>query len=203
MRLLSFLLDILFPPRDTMRLVREATPAFVAALIKERTHVRTGYTITTLLPYRHPLIRALIIQTKFGDDQEAAVLLAEVLRTYLEHRDVGCTVLVPIPLSRERLRERGYNQVERVVRMAIADREDLSLSSTLLSRRRDTHPQTALAKSKRGENLRDAFYAHPCDPQAEYLIIDDVLTTGATMQEAVHALKEAGAMHINALALAH
>ena len=118
MRLLSFLLDILFPPRDTMRLVREATPALIATYIKERTHVRNGHTITTLLPYRHSLIRALIIQTKFGADHRAAALLADVLRTYLEQRNAESVVLIPIPLSRERLRERGYNQVERVVRMA-------------------------------------------------------------------------------------
>jgi ComF family protein len=203
MRFLSYFLDILFPPRDTSRLVQAATPASVAALMDENTTTQNGYVITTLLPYRHPLIRALIIQTKFEDDQMAATLLAQVLRIHLENRKSGQITVVPIPLSPERLRERGYNQVERVALKASAGMGDVTLSKGLLSRTRHTRSQTEFSGLKRLENVHHAFQAAACDPHIQYLVIDDVMTTGSTMQEAIRALSAAGALHIEALALAH
>lgn len=203
MRFLSYLLDILFPPRNTARLVLKATPASVAAIVQERTHAREGYAITTLLPYRHPLIRALIIQAKFGDDRLAATLLADVLRTHLTQRASGPRIIVPIPLSAERKRERGYNQVERVAALAVANIEGMTLSSSLLTRTRHTRPQTELTESMRSENVRHAFHAGVCDPHIRYLVIDDVITTGSTVHEAIQALTKAGATHIDVVALAH
>lgn len=203
MRLLSYLLDILFPPRDTARRVRTATITSVTEIMRVRTQEKNGYTITTLLPYRHPLVRALIIQTKFADDRLAAMLLAHVLRTYLKEESTGPLVLVPIPLSPERERERGYNQVERVVELAAVDVDNVTIASTLLRRIHNTRPQTQLSGVQRHENMQHAFRAEPCNPTAQYLVIDDVMTTGSTIREACAALTRAHATQVAALALAH
>ena len=80
----------------------------------------------------------------------------------------------------------------------------LVIDATSLVRTRETISQVSLAREKREENMRGAFRAaHSIDPSHTYIVIDDVITTGATLQAAVDALKEAGAVHIIPLALAH
>ena len=74
----------------------------------------------------------------------------------------------------------------------------------LLERTRDTKPQTSLNREARKRNMQGAFRAtEPLDPDLAYIILDDVMTTGATLEAACTALTEAGALHVEAIALAH
>lgn len=205
MHVLSACLDFLFPPRRTERVARSAALATLAPSLSPMT-VRIGGTdIVALMPYRDPTVRALIREAKYYGHARASRMLAAVLEDYLheyltdlialEKRPV---TLVPIPLSRERKRERGYNQVEHVCRQVA-----LPMETTILRRVRDTKAQTTLGRRERQENLQGAFAADACDPDRLYVLVDDVLTTGATLTDAVRALTEAGAMRVAALALAH
>ena len=110
---------------------------------------------------------------------------------------------MPIPLGKERLKERGFNQAEEVAKRAVQEL-GIKIETELLVRTRETISQISLAREKREENMRGAFIAtRRADPTYTYVIIDDVLTTGATLQSAIDALKDAGAEHIVPLALAH
>jgi ComF family protein len=201
-RLFSRLLDVLFPPADTARIVRDATDERFFALISPRLNEQG---ITTLLPYRHPLVRAAIIETKFHKNPRAIALLAHALSEYLDARTEESTqlaperfILVPIPLSRERARIRGYNQIEEV-----AKRAGVHIARVLV-RTRDTQPQTSLSRRLRLVNMENAFVASgPIDPFATYIVIDDVTTTGTTLRAAAAALEQAGAKEVELLALAH
>jgi predicted amidophosphoribosyltransferase len=107
------------------------------------------------------------------------------------------------PLGRERRAERGFNQAEEIARR-VSRIIPFTLDATLLERTRETPSQVSLQRYLREENMRGAFRAtREADSAATYLIIDDVLTTGATLQAAVDALTMAGATHCVPLALAH
>jgi ComF family protein len=111
-------------------------------------------------------------------------------------------LVVPIPLGRERLRERGYNQVSLIAR-PLAYRLGLAFSTAALARSRETRSQVGLSRERRRENVRGAFYAERSVVSGRtVLIIDDVATTGSTLSAAAAALRLAGANHVVALTVA-
>jgi ComF family protein len=201
MRLLRVLFDLVFPERAAQALVSEATPEILGTLVQP-VHVQPD--TVALLPYRAPLVRACITETKFSDSQKAAALLAGVLTEYLKTLKAEAIVLVPVPLSKKRMKERGYNQVERVARLALPSLERAELVTDLLVRVRDTLPQTSLAGTARRDNLKGAFaVTGSFDPHHTYIVLDDVLTTGSTMQAVLGTLREAGMYSASGLSLAH
>ena len=196
------LLDILFPPRAREGAVRECTREDVLRLLSPVPLHDGG---AALLPYRQPIVKALVTEAKFKGSAHAQRLLGEVLRDYLhdwlpdvltfEERDI---LVLPVPLSKKRYRERGYNQVEELLRHA-----EVPVATHILKRSRDTAPQTSLGKQARTENIKGAFEAKHVDPRYLYIVVDDVTTTGATLNEAVRALKDAGALRVAPVALAY
>jgi ComF family protein len=109
-------------------------------------------------------------------------------------------VLVPVPLSRKRLRKRGYNQAA-VLATALGELTGVTVDVHLLQRARDTPTQTALAPEAREANVKGAFMA-PGLVQGTFVLVDDVCTTGATLASAATALREAGAALVEAVTFA-
>lgn len=104
--------------------------------------------------------------------------------------------IVPMPLHRSRLAERGYNQA-RELAQTLAEQLDTPLQPRWLRRVRSTRQQARLAREHRLRNLEDAFRARvPLLQRGCVLLVDDVLTTGATVCAAARALKEAGAWRV-------
>ncbi|HEX5774945.1 MAG TPA: phosphoribosyltransferase family protein [Candidatus Paceibacterota bacterium] len=212
MRLMLRLLDLILPPRPTEALLRSATLESAGAFLTPRVLEAAVAPVTALLPYREPLVRALIVEAKYRDSAHAQALLGAILREYLERwrEDAdalasGPFIVVPVPLGAKRRKARGYNQVERVCETALASPlRDMRLVPGLLERVRDTTPQTRLPKEARRRNLADAFCVRtPLESTATYIVVDDVVTTGATLSAAAAALASAGAKRVQLLALAH
>lgn len=113
-----------------------------------------------------------------------------------------CTLTLPIPLSRQRLQDRGYNQALLLARALDCP----ALQPHYLERRHDTAAQARQGRAKRLRNMRHAFSVplqhHPALAGHTVLLVDDVMTTGATLHAAAHALLAAGAAQVNAVALA-
>ncbi len=148
--------------------------------------------------YQPPLdevIRAL----KFGRLEYLGKHLAESLAPLLDGA-LDADLVVPVPLHWRRRLARGYNQAEAIAR-PLAARLGLDLARAL-RRRRATPPQTALERRRRVRNLRGAFaVARRHDPRGRrVLLVDDVFTTGATLEAAAACLKRAGAARVTALA---
>jgi ComF family protein len=135
----------------------------------------------------------LVHALKFQGQLALASLFGRRLLAELP-RDERIDVLAPVPLSGARLRERGYNQALEIARCLSG--AALRLDARLLERERDTPPQTELPWSERSRNVRGAFRCtRPLDG-ARVAIVDDVMTTGSTLDEIATTLKRAGAAHV-------
>ena len=198
-------LNLLFPPRqDEQRVVDADTDAFLA-LVDPVLFSRTEPYAIALLPFHHPDVRAAIHEAKYHGTKRALELLAAAAITYIADTDerLKDAVIIPIPLGKERLRERGFNQCEDIGQRVSAA-TGIPLETHLLSRMRETPSQVSLKKEARRQNMTDAFFCTgTLSDTRPYLLLDDVVTTGATMQAAIQALRAAGAHHILPIALAH
>jgi ComF family protein len=142
--------------------------------------------------------RAAVHRLKYEGWGRAAEAMAEAMRQ-LEPL-TGRVFLIPIPLSGRRLRERGYNQSERIA-AALGTRVRLPVRDDLLQRVRETRTQTALTPEARHANVSGAFRAGRADG-LQLVLVDDVFTTGATLASAGAALAEAGAARVEAVTFA-
>lgn len=156
------------------------------------------FTIAAFL-YRDSLSQ-LIPAAKFGARWSLLPALAGFLAEKveaLEHPDL----LVPLPLHPQRLKERGFNQALEIAE-PLAKRLKVPLENTLLQRVRNTEHQARLSEKARHRNMRRAFLATRRLDGLHIALIDDVLTTGASLDAAAHALKLAGASRVDAWVLA-
>lgn len=145
--------------------------------------------------YGFPLDR-LLPRAKFHGDLAAARLLAGLMAQACG--DAGRPdAIVPLPLHPARLRQRGFDQALELAR-PLARALALPLRPDLLLRRRDTAPQSRLDAAQRRRNLRDAFgVPSGAVLPAHVALVDDVMTTGATLHSATKALRRAGVARVD------
>jgi ComF family protein len=141
-----------------------------------------------VLQYAFPA-DALVHALKFRGELAIAPLLARFLAEAVP-APVDC--VVPVPLSRRRLRERGYNQAVEIARHLGRGR----LLVEACGRSRDTAPQLDLPFAERRRNVRGCFVARETFKGAAVAVVDDVMTTGATLDEMAGTLKQAGAARV-------
>ena len=113
----------------------------------------------------------------------------------------GDGIVVPVPLSARRRRTRGYNQAEALAQAIVAGSAALTCRTDCLVRTRETGTQTALAPEARRANISGAFAGRDV-AGLRVVLLDDVLTTGATLAEAAEALLEAGVDRVEAVTFA-
>ncbi|MDQ6619520.1 MAG: ComF family protein [Pseudomonadota bacterium] len=149
--------------------------------------------------YVFPVDR-LLLRLKFGGalalaDWAAAAWVDEYDAARASRR-VGAEprTIVPVPLMRSRQRERGFNQAHEIAR-GIGQRLGIEVSP-VLTRVRDSPPQAELTSSARLSNMRGAFACHEAMRGRTVAIVDDVMTTGATVEHATRALLAAGAASV-------
>ena len=146
----------------------------------------------------------LIGRLKFGRAPGWAEALAPLLHETQGVRELlaDADLLLPLPLAPERLRERGFNQALALARHLAPDKT----CATLLLRIRHSAPQASLARAARLANVRGAFAVDPLRLREiagrKLVLIDDVMTTGATLFEAARTLRATGAAEVSAIVLA-
>lgn len=158
------------------------------------TGVRIAYVFEG--PLRHALH-----QLKYHRRRRVARPLGTLMASRLHTHPLPCDALVPVPLHQKRLKERGFNQAELLAR-EVARVTGFPLIAGPLVRLRATKQQALLDVAERIENVADAFAWKGPAPPARVVLVDDVLTTGATVNACAAALRAGGAREVYALALA-
>jgi ComF family protein len=143
-------------------------------------------------------IDGLIQAFKFNEQLGAGRLLAQLALPAFAHSRPQA--LIPIPLHRKRLRQRGFNQALELARFWGSQRV-IPVCPMALFRQRETAVQSSLNALERAENVRAAFVANAMVPQ-HVALVDDVFTTGATCMAAAEALYAAGAQRVDVWCLA-
>ena len=213
------LLDIIFPQK---RLVEELESISAKDFLEKvpRASIKTtkDESLVAFLSYRNPLMRQAIWEIKYANNKGVfrllgkalAILLSEYLVEHgIERSEV---IIIPLPLSAKRHRERGYNQTEKLAEMIVGQSEEhfCKIEAGMLKKTRHTISQTKMNnRNKRLENIKGSIQCNIENGNLEKLkektviILDDVTTTGATLREAAGALKASGARRIICVALAH
>ncbi len=147
-------------------------------------------------------LRQALHRLKYRRDIGLGDALAVQMVDFILKLDWPIDMIVPIPLGKTRQKERGYNQVGMVARpLSLA--LGLAYSPKALIRRRDTRSQVGLPREQRRENVRDAFQAVGVQVRDRtILLMDDVATTGSTLEAGADALLSAGARQVYALTVA-
>lgn len=150
----------------------------------------------------NPISGAMVSRLKFNQHFEYIKPMSRLLYRYLIKRKVEIPDLIlPVPLHRLRLKERGFNQSMEIAK-PIAKSMERPVAKNICIRLLDTVPQRGLARKARLKNLRHAFELTAPVDGLSIAIIDDVTTTGSTMREIARLLKHAGAGYVQGWSLA-
>lgn len=141
----------------------------------------------------------LVQRLKYGHDFAVVQAFSGAILAAVARLDVD--LVVPVPLHRHRLRERGFNQAVEIAR-PLARAWGLPLALDRVTRVRDTSAQAGLARKARQANLRSAFACRDALDGRRVLLVDDVMTTGATLDALARCLKKQGAVEVGALVVA-
>lgn len=152
-------------------------------------------------------VRALVIELKY---HRGLHVLHDIERIFSQHEHflsfVRGRVLVPVPLHPRKARERGYNQAQLLAETLARAAGAGTTCASLLARVVDTETQTAFDRRTRMGNLKNAFALAPgaaLNPASHYILVDDVFTTGSTLNRCAHVLRRAGALNLGVVTLGH
>jgi ComF family protein len=161
-----------------------------------------AYTWARSFAYYQTHLRKALLAAKSRRDQALGIVFAEYLFQMFTNEGVDAEVVVPIPLSRQRRLERGFNQVDLFAR-PLALMLHLDFQSRGLKRVKETDSQVGLSQDERWMNMKNAFVANANEVAGKnILLLDDVMTTGATLAFASDALISAGAKEVYAIIVA-
>jgi ComF family protein len=151
--------------------------------------------------------RALVIELKYHRGLHVLADMAEIFRR--SPHLLGCVrgaTLVPVPLHPRKTRERGYNQAGLLAAVLAGVAGNGTRVAPLLQRRLDTQTQTAFDRRTRIANLKNAFAlarGAALNPSLHYILIDDVFTTGSTLNSCARTLRRAGALRVDVVTFGH
>lgn len=188
-KLTGILCDICGLPQDM--------PGTCKACLAEKPHFRA---LRAWAVFSDP-VQSALHKLKYRRDVSMGDLLAYEMLPFVRDLNWSIDLVVPIPLGRQRYKERGYNQVGMIAKpLALA--LGMRYAPKELMRRKETRSQVGLTRAERKSNVRNAFEAGMGVADKSVLIMDDVSTTGSTLSAGAEALYSAGARDVYALTVA-
>lgn len=153
--------------------------------------------VEVIFHYKEP-VSSWINKIKFSKDYVLAYNLGRFIRKRVSFNLSDYEFIVPVPLSKERIRKRGFNQ-SLLIGWGMLGKK---LNDQVIVRIKDTKPQTELNQKQRWENVKEAFRLKFQVKEKNILVIDDVMTTGATLNEIAKLLKKEKAKRVDVLVIA-
>jgi competence protein ComFC len=204
--LLTTILELIFPYPASLRELEQITPQQLLARAQPVAE-QLPHDIYSVFRYKDPLIRTAVKSLKYQGNRRMAKLFATILATRISAIPLSHPLLVPIPISKERYKERGWNQAELIAREIAKQCPDVQLETHMLIKIRHTISQTTFKRHERLHNLLGCFAIHQASQailkDRTIILIDDVITTGSTILEAKKTLLGAGAQRVVAFTVAH
>lgn len=211
--IITQIVDSIAPPRKNFEIVKTLDEKKFAK-IPDAPKVAEMDWIHPLYPYKDKRIRAVIWELKYRENilpleyigrrlYEEIIALASDIVLFDSNAEF---LLIPIPISNERRRERGYNQSELIARAILENDTERTLlyAPQWFTKIKDTPAQShSQSKQERMSNLHDCFSADPRVENKYIILIDDVVTTGSTLSEARRTLLSAGVINVFAFTIAH
>lgn len=211
LRALLSILDAFLPPKDDAKRASRITEAELQALFHPRLAKEAW--IISLFPYSNPSVRALIRGVKFygvtAPLHAVGAIAGECILEYISDKKSfagwNTPLLIPIPSSEKRLRERGYNQAERFASALLPTLMEAVEFAPEILKRKERESQTRVPRAEREKNAAGAFFVvNPALVSRRHVIlIDDVVESAGTMNDARRALLSAGAADVFGVAIAH
>ena len=167
-------------------------------------HVKTCQVLTGYSGAVRTLLHGLKFERRRGNAAPLAWLLSMADAAELADLPLDSGIAIPVPLAATRLAERGFNQVD-LIFAAWCARRNLEWNGSCLVRQRYTMPQWELDRRQRRENINGAFICNAPEKirHRHILLVDDIVTTGTTLEQCACVLLQVGAASVSALCLAH
>ena len=215
---LEYCIDFLFPKSLSLQQIESLPSSELLNLLPASREINND-SLVVLFDYKDKIVREMIWELKYKGNRIIAKKFAEILldvlhseiteRTLMDSKSWSHPLLIPIPTSNKRRRERGYNQTEILseefkkldVEHLLSYKKDILYKSIFTESQARTHA----TKREREHNLKDSFSINNPDEIRDQCIIllDDVATSGTTLREAKRTLMGAHAKRILCVALAH
>lgn len=210
-----FILDFLFPRAEPIISIQNMSADELVRKIPKARELDEPES-KALFDYRNEFAKQAVWEIKYRKNETMAAIFCGLFYEFilgevadrLLFDDFQKPVIIPIPISKNRLKERGYNQCELIARelMRIDGDRNFALCEDALKKTKDLPSQTSVKnRTKRLQNIKGCFTISNFDriSGGNIILIDDVITTGATMSEAKKTLEIAGARQVLCFALAH
>ncbi|MEI6420164.1 MAG: phosphoribosyltransferase family protein [bacterium] len=214
-KILSTIIEAIYPTTPLIGKILDLEPSELLKLIPCASVINDKNFIA-IISYKNPLTRTAIWEMKYRGHRGITKKMAAIMYDFLIIELSEATtwqnflnpIIVPIPITKKRLAERGFNQAIRLAEelYRLDNGTNFTTNSCNFVKTKNTERQSHThGRTERLKNLEDSFEViNPADFAGRNIILlDDVITTGATMKEAKKTLKKAGAKKIICLALAH
>jgi ComF family protein len=208
------ILDIILPKNVETVEVEELSESNIQNAIPQANDI-VGNKYKALFQYKNKLLRKAIWAIKYNCNKKIIGKFSNLLYEFIIENisdeiafsNFNSPLLIPIPMYKNNLKERGYNQSELIAKeiYKIDNGKNFEISLSALQKIKETPHQSKLKnRSERLKNLKDCFWADKkLVKNRNIILIDDVITTGTTINEASKALKSAGAKKVIGFSLAH
>ena len=194
--------EVLFLPLEIPGCTKCSVPVSSEGLICSSCSSRTYYFVHNRSAFAYEdLVRDLIHEIKFRRKRHVAQGLGRLWAERLKGQIPKDAILAPVPMHPKKRRERGFDQAE-VMAKAIAEGNN-AIFTNVLERVQDTPPQSGLHPRQRAENIRDAFQVKPGLDivDKKFVLVDDIFTTGSSLNECARILMLKGAAQVQTLTL--
>jgi competence protein ComFC len=213
-KIFESIISIILPKEEYVSEIENLSPEYIEneiGIANETSNPK----FKAVFQYKNKIIRKAIWEIKYNGNKKITEkfsrplyeFIIEELGDEVAFENFNSPLLIPIPSGKDTLKKRGFNQCELIAKELIRldETKNFQLETKAIFKIKETtHQSETKNKSKRLKNLEGCFSADPQKVRGRYIIlIDDVITTGATMKEVSKTLKEAGAKKVIGFSIAH